>query len=171
MPPIPEAPPDLDADCPREQDALLPRRHSSAVSLTSTVRHGGREEWPAHRLVRGRLTLKGTPSHSNAILAACSIRNGTLSMVKQPASSPGNMSDPSAVLAEVPVDQLAVGLLKGRTDMMMLATLHKGRMYDEIYCVAAGQSKRNQWIAVFRRMGVPVFDVSEGTENARELRR
>jgi hypothetical protein len=74
------------------------------------------------------------------------------------------------VLAEVPVDQLAVGLLKGRTDMIMLATLHKGRMYDEIYCVAAGQSKRNQWIAVFRRMGVPVFDVSEGTENARELR-
>jgi hypothetical protein len=45
------------------------------------------------------------------------------------------------VLAEVPVDQLVVGLLKGRTDMMMLATLHKGRMYDEIYCVAAGQAK------------------------------
>jgi hypothetical protein len=165
MPPIPEAPPDLDADCPWEQDALLPRRHSSAVSLASTVRHGGREEW-----LRGRLTLKATPSHSNAILAECSIKNGTLSMAKQPASSPGNMSDPSAVLAEVPVDQLAVGLLKGRTDMMMLATLHKGRMYDEIYCVAAGQAKRNQWIAVFRRMGVPVFDVSEGTENARELR-
>ena len=53
---------------------------------------------------------------------------------------------------------------------MVIATLHKGRMYDEIYCVAAGQAKRNQWIAVFRRMGVPVFDVSEGTENARELR-
>jgi len=142
------------------------------IPETPATRHGGQEEWPAHRLVRGRLTLKATASHSNAIRAVCSIRNGilTLSMAEQPASTLGNLSDRSAVLAEVPVHKLAVGLLRGRTDMMIFATLHQSRMYDEIYCVADGQAKRNKWIAVFRRIGVPVFDVSEGAENAKELR-
>jgi len=45
-------------------------------------------------------------------------------------------------------------LQTGHTDMITDATLHKNRMYDDI-C---------------RRMGVPVFDVSEGTGKATELR-
>jgi hypothetical protein len=44
--------------------------------------------------------------------------------------------------------------------MFTIATLHKNTLYDEIYCFADGQAKRDQWIAVFRQMGVPVFDLS-----------
>jgi hypothetical protein len=50
------------------------------------------------------------------------------------------------------------------------STLHKDRMYDEIYCFAEDHIKHNKWIAVFRRMGVRVFDMSEGTGKAKEQR-
>ncbi len=35
------------------------------------------------------------------------------------------------VVAAVPVQELAVGLRRGRTDMFTVATLHEDRMYDE----------------------------------------
>ena len=50
--------------------------------------------------------------------------------------------------------------------MFTIATLHRGRMYDEIYCFADDQVKRNKWIAVFRRMGVNIFDVTDGMDAA-----
>ena len=62
------------------------------------------------------------------------------------------------------------GATKRAQDIMVIATLHKGRMYDEIYCVAAGQAKRNQWIAVFRRMGVAIFDLQQGKADAVRVR-
>ena len=55
--------------------------------------------------------------------------------------------------------------------MFTVATLHMNRMHDEICCFADDKVKCNKWIDVFRRMGVPVFDTSEGTGNATELRR
>ena len=119
------------------------------------------QEWPAHRRVRGRLTLKASVDHSNAVRAVCSISGGVLSI---------SIASSKAVVAQVPVEELAVGLQTGNTQMFTVATLHKNRMHDEIYCFADGKVKRNQWIAVFRRMGVPVFDTSEGAGNARELR-
>jgi hypothetical protein len=42
----------------------------------------------------------------------------------------------------------------------MIATVYQSKMFDEIFCFADDQVKRNKWIAVFRRMGVPVSDLS-----------
>ena len=118
--------------------------------------------WPADRRVRGRLTLKASVDHSNAVCAVCSISGGVLII---------SIASSKAVVAQVPVEELAVGLQTGHTQMFTVATLHNNRLHDEIYCFAESKVKRNQWIAVFRRMGVPVFDTSEGTGNATELRR
>ena len=118
-------------------------------------------DWPADREVRGRLKLRASADHSNAMRAVCSIRNGVLSI---------RIAWSTLVVAAVPVQELAVGLWRGRTDMFTVATLHKDRMYDEIYCFAEDHIKHNKWIAVFRRMGVRVFDMSEGTGKAEEQR-
>jgi hypothetical protein len=118
------------------------------------------QEWPAHRRVRGSLTLKASVDHSNAERAVCSISGGVLSM---------SIASRKAVVAQVPVEELAVGLQTGHTQMFTVATLHENRMHDEIYCFADDNVRRNQWISVFRRMGVPVFDTSKGTGNAIEL--
>ena len=56
---------------------------------------------------------------------------------------------PVGVVAEVPVEDLAVGLQRGRADMFTIATLHEGKMYDEIYCFADDQAKRHKWISAF----------------------
>ena len=76
----------------------------------------------------------------------------------------------TVVVAAVPVHELAVGLRRGHTKMFTVATLHEDRMYDEIYCFADDQIKHNEWITVFLRMGVPVFDMNEGTREAKEQR-
>ena len=60
----------------------------------------------------------------------------------------------------VPVEELAVGLQRGRTDMFIIATRNGNKLYDDISCFADDQEKRNKWIAVLRRMGVPIFDLS-----------
>jgi len=114
--------------------------------------------WPAHREARGKLALKGSPGARRPVHAECTVQHGvlTLSVAKRNASGESS----SSVVAEVPVKDLAVGLQRAQTSMITLATLYEGKVYDEIYCFADNQSERNQWIAVFRRMGVPIFDVS-----------
>jgi hypothetical protein len=147
LPSIPEDPPD--GLCPAAE------RCSEAPAWRAA------REWPADREVRGRLKLRASADHSNAMRAVCSIRNGVLSI---------RIAWSTVVVAAVPVQELAVGLWRGRTDMFTVATLHKDRMYDEIYCFAEDHIKHNKWIAVFRRMGVPVFDMSEGTGKTEEQR-
>jgi hypothetical protein len=104
------------------------------------------------RDVRGRLILKASADHKNAVRAKCSITSGVLTV------SIANTGD---VVAKVPVEELVVGLRRGHSEMFTVATLHKNARYDEISCFAVDQVKRDKWIAVFRRMGVPVFDASE----------
>ena len=147
LPSIPEDPPD--GLCPAAE------RCSEAPASREA------RDWPADREVRGRLTLRASADHSNAMRAVCSIRNGVLSI---------RIAWSTVVVAAVPVQELAVGLRRGRTNMFTVATLHKDTMYDEIYCFAEDYMKHNKWIAVFRRMGVPVFDMSEGTGKTEEQR-
>ena len=139
---------------------LRQKEHAAAERQAPAFRDA--QEWPAHRQVRGRLTLKASVDHSNAVRAVCSISGGVLSM---------SIASRKAVVAQVPVEELAVGLQTGHTQMFTVATLQENRMHDEIYCFADDKVKCNQWIDVFRRMGVPVFDTSEGTGNATEFRR
>jgi len=181
-PPIPEATEGPDDGCRRNALAALkelcdfiagPETQSSTpTSRLHEEQHAAKErqapacldaqERPAHRQVRGRLTLKASVDHSNAERVVCSISGGVLSM---------SIASRKAVVAQVPVEELAVGLQTGHTQMFTVATLQENRMHDEIYCFADDNVRRNQWITVFRRMGVPVFDTSEGTGNATELRR
>ena len=65
------------------------------------------------------------------------------------------------VVAEAPVEELEVCLHRGRTDMFTLATVYKNEKFDEIYCFCDDAARRDRWIAVFRRMGVAVFDPRE----------
>jgi len=113
------------------------------------------KEWPAHREVRGEMTLKSSANHRQSMRAVCSVRHGVLTMSVRSAGK-------TAEVVEVPVGELAVGLQKKSIEMFTVATLPKNRMYDaqdEIYCFVDNQVKRNKWIAVFRRMGVPIFDL------------
>ncbi len=127
-----------------------------------------RKEWPVEREVRGRLTLRATADHRGARCAMCSVRGGVLSLSVASVATPssGGASSKTTVLTQVPVKELAVGMQRGRENMFTIATLHRGRMYDEIYCFADDQVKRNKWIAVFRRMGVTLFDVTDGMDAA-----
>jgi hypothetical protein len=136
LPPVPEA-----SGSRGSQDPPAPSPWERPLS----------SDWPAHREARGELTLKATADHRRSLRAVCSIKNGVLTLT---------VEGSSAVVAEVPVAELAVGLQRGCNNMFMIATVYQSKMFDEIFCFADDQVKRNKWIAVFRRMGVPVSDLS-----------
>ena len=169
LPKIPEA---LDQTGPED---LTIARSASFLSKAETPRSDSsnehdeapaqRKEWPVDREVRGRLTLRASADHKGARCAMCSVRGGVLSLSVESVATPASRGASSTtVLTQVPVEELAVGLQRGRENMFTIATLHRGRMYDEIYCFADDQVKRNKWIAVFRRMGVSIFDVTDGMD-------
>ncbi len=95
----------------------------------------------------------------------CSIEHRVLALSKAFRDTCGDGSKHIApvVLAEVPLEELAVRLQRGRADMFTIATRHKNRLYDEIYCFADDQAERVEWIAVFRRMGVPILHLREAS--------
>ena len=140
---------------------------SRPVDALWTIHNQLSPQWPAHRKVRGELTLKGSADLRNGMRAVCSVIHGVLTLhIDKPASRDSSGAKAKAkgstgVVVEVPAAELAVGLKRGHIDMFIIATLHENRMYDEICCFADNQVKRNKWIAVFRRMGVAIFDVSD----------
>ena len=48
-----------------------------------------------------------------------------------------------------------------RANMLTIATVHESNLFDEIYCVCDDPARRNRWIAVFRGMGVAIFDLRD----------
>ena len=164
MRPVSDAPQQL-AAIPEDPDAASAQpiltRSESAISTADTPMAGSAgnapsnawpewKEWKDHREVRGEMTLKSSANRRRAMRAVCSVRHGVLTMSVR---SAGN----TAVVVEVPVVELAVGLQQESVEMFTVATLPKNRMYDahdEIYCFVDNQVKRNKWIAVFRRMGL-----------------
>lgn len=158
LPPIPEN--SGSRGLQNTQAAIHLERSDSIMSAALTPRAGNSSnhakpavprEWPAHREVRGEVTLKATADHGRSVRAVCSIKHAVLTLTPEGST---------VVVAEVPVAELAVGLQRGRNNMFTIATVHQNKMFDEIFCFADDQVKRNKWIAVFRRMGVPVLDVS-----------
>ena len=116
------------------------------------------QEWPDHREAFGRMTLRasGDP-RAGGTRAVCRIRDGVLTIgIKQKAAAGDTTEE---VAAEVPLEVLAVGLQRGRTNMLTLATVYKNEMFDEIYCFCNDATRRNRWIAVFRQMGVAIYDL------------
>ena len=113
------------------------------------------QDWPAHKKAHGEFMLKGSPDAGSAVRVLCSVLHGVLTL-----TDINSRSRESRVLAQVPLHDLAVGLQGGRSSMLTLATMYGDKMFDEIYCFADDPSKRNRWVAIFRRMGVPIFDLS-----------
>jgi hypothetical protein len=116
------------------------------------------EEWPAHREASGRLTLRASSDpHAEGMRAVCRIRDGVITLGIERRDAAGEETE--ELVAEVPAEALAVGLQRGRTNMLMLATVHESKMFDDIYCFCDNSAIRNRWIAIFRRLGVAIFDL------------
>ena len=115
------------------------------------------QQWPPHQEARGKLSLKCSPDDRRAARAVCSIQDGVLSLTVAIQNGQGEGSSSSVV--QSPVGELAVGLRRSRTSMFILAKLVENKVCDKIYCFAENHSERNKWTAVFRRMGIPIFDV------------
>ena len=124
---------------------------------------------PSYREARGRLTLKTSADHPGAVRAVCSIEHRVLvlhlalSKASRDTCGDGSQHISPVVLAEVPLEELAIRLQRGRADMFTIATRHKNRLYDEIYCFAEDKAERDEWIAVFRRMCVPILHFREAS--------
>ena len=89
----------------------------------------------------------------------CRVRDGALTLgLEQPAASD---EWTEKVVAEVPLEALAVGMRRGRANMLTVATVHESNLFDEIYCVCDDPARRNRWIAIFREMGVAIFDLRD----------
>ena len=118
------------------------------------------EEWPAGREASGRLTLRDSADpHAEGMRTVCRIVDGVLTVGIERRDAAGEETE--EVVAEVPAEALAVALRRGRTNMFMIATIHKDKLFDEIFCFCDNSIRRNKWIAVFRRMGVAIFDVRD----------
>ena len=118
------------------------------------------EEWPAGGEARGRVTLRAhADPQAEGTRAMCRIRDGVLTISTEQQTAAGETTE--VVVAKVPLEVLAVGLQRGRTNMLALATVHESEMFDEIYCFCDNAARRNRWIAIFRRMGVAIFDLRD----------
>jgi len=60
------------------------------------------------------------------------------------------------VSATIPVKELLVTLWRGQTDLLVLA--HNS---TEVHCYAKDQTARNKWVAVLRRMQVPICEATK----------
>ena len=191
LPTIPEEMPDAPDGCTVHTALAWERSESDQSSantpVTGTRTDGGHRqrdegrkfEAPSHREARGRLTargtvtLKATAGHGGSLRAVCSIENRTLtlSIAQRPpraesGEEPESQSTSAVMVVQVPLEELAVRLQRGRANMFTISTLHKQRLYDEICCFTDDQGERDEWIAVFRRMGVAIFDFSEASADA-----
>jgi hypothetical protein len=140
---------------------------SANAPVTGTRTDGGhrkRDEGrkldaPSHREARGRLTargtvtLKATAGQGGSLRAVCSIENRTLtlSIAQRPpraesGEEPESQSTSAVMVVQVPLEELAVRLQRGRANMFTISTLHKQRLYDEICCFTEDQGKWSEWI-------------------------
>ena len=180
--PIPEAPecsgkPDLESGpSPSERrvsnlsDAMAPRpivstadeRAERAAKRAAVERElpawRSVKEFPAHREAFGRLTLRASDDpQAEGVRAVCRVRDGALTLGLEKRAASGEWTE--KVVAEVPLEALAVGMRRGRANMLTIATVHGNNLFDEIYCVCDDPARRNRWIAIFRGMGVAIFDL------------
>jgi hypothetical protein len=91
---------------------------------------GGRrdQQWPAHREVRGFLTLRLHPDDREGIEAMCSIRNNVVSMrVSRRGETSRDPAAYSALMVEIPIGELRVSLHVGRNNMIRTASSRKPR--------------------------------------------
>ena len=125
-------------------------------------------QWPQHQKAHGELTVRSFAEQKNGRHAVCSIQHGVLTLhITQrdsrdsPCAGRRQRNTDAGTTVKVPLGELGVGLQRGRDDMFTIATLHEQRMQDdEICCFAHDQAERDEWIAIFERMGLAIFDSS-----------
>jgi len=86
--------------------------------------------------------------------------------LEQRAAAREEIEELGEVVAELPLEELAVGLRRGRTNMLTIATVHGNKTLDEIYCFCDDPARRNRWVALFRGMGVAIFDLRDWNSSA-----
>ena len=107
---------------------------------------------------RGVLTMKATPDHSDSMRVRALMEHGVLTLSIARASRDRSGDDSQDVVATVPVEDLAVGVQRGRIDMFVIATHYRGKLYDDICCFTDTEETRNKWLSTFRRLGVQIVD-------------
>jgi hypothetical protein len=170
----------------RGSQAAPPGDSDSSLSIAATTLHGecnpiGKDssmrttkQRATAVEARGELTLKASADHRNSTRVTCSVQHGVLTMSIEKtaarASSDARTSESSiAEVAKVPVAELAVRLQPGLA--FTIATVHKNREYDKIYCQADDQVTRDEWEAVFRQTGAYVVDLTAPPRHSQQLER
>ena len=101
----------------------------------------------AHEEARGEVTLRLDLDSECGIRATCAIRSNELTICKT--------NDDKAVLARVPLSELQVTLWPHRQELFGLASSCNA-VDDDIVCCADSEDIRNEWLAVFQRLGIDV---------------
>ena len=153
-----------DATTPRAVESAADERAERAAKRAAVKRElpawRSVKEWPAHREPFGRLTLRASDDpQAEGVRAVCRVRDGELTLGLEQRAASGEWTE--KVVAEVPLEALAVGMRRGRPNMLTIATVHGNNLFDEIYCVCDDPARRNRWIAIFREMGVAIFDLRD----------
>ena len=131
----------------------------AAVERAATRRRPARRSvnaWPADRAVS--LRMSADPD-AKSMLAVCRIREGVLTLSIEERAAAGAKTE--VVVAEVPVEGLAMRLHRGRADMFTLAAVNENEVLDEIYCFCGGPATRLEWIEDFLRVGIAIFDLRD----------
>jgi hypothetical protein len=92
------------------------------------------------------VTLRLDLDSECGIRATCAIRSNELTISKT--------HDERAVLARVPLSELQVTLWHHRQELFGLAS--SCNAVDDIVCCADSEDIRNEWLAVFQRLGIDV---------------
>jgi len=115
-------------------------------------------QWPADLDVRGLLELRlNRDTQDEGTPGLVIIRRRVLTIRVEVHAGIGFEDLPDGkVAATIPVKELLVTLWRGQTDLLGLA--HNG---TEVYCYAKDQTARNKWVAVLRRMQVPICEATK----------
>jgi hypothetical protein len=100
----------------------------------------------AHEEARGEVTVRLDPDSERGIRATCAICFNKLTICRT--------TQEKAVLARVSLDKLHVTVWPNRPNLFGLAS--SCNAVDDIVCCADSEDIRNEWIAVFRRLGIDV---------------
>ena len=152
------------ASTPRHRETSGAERAGGAAERTADKRElPAIRSWPEHREMRearGSLTLRGSADpQAEGRPVVCRLRDDVLTLGMVQRAAAGETTE--VEVAEVPVEELVVGLQRGHANMFTIATVYNNESFDEIYCFCADPVRRDRWIAVFRRMGVAICDMRD----------
>ena len=100
----------------------------------------------AHEEARSEVTVRLDLDSERGLRATCAIRSNELTICKT--------QDDKAVLARVPLSELQVTLWPHRQELFGLTS--GCNVDDDIVCCADSEDIRNEWLAVFQRLGIDV---------------